>query len=158
MSEGKLFFGGVPVGPDVEKLRKAIKAEAGLVIRHSDIAKVISEDPKASRYRTIIASWRKTVEREQFLRIEAEVGIGYRVLTPEQAVSRSSKDIELMSNASRKATVRVEMIDTVALPDQIKSQHALVRRHAHMINDTFRQVRKEIAAPEPTKAALQVVK
>jgi hypothetical protein len=158
MADSKLFFGGIPVRPDVEKLMKSIAIEAGRLVTHSEIVRVLRLDPKSSRYRTVVTSWRKTIEREKFLRLDGESGVGYRVLTPEQAISRSAKDIEHVSNASRKTTVRIEMIDTMSLSDQSKDQHALVRRHAHMINDTCRQVRKEIAAPSPTASAVRLVK
>lgn len=153
MSEQKIFSGGIPVRPDVERLKKAISIEPGELIEHSVIEKVLGLNRKMNRYRTIISSWRKTIEREYLLRLDGEAGVGYRVLNPEQAVSRSAKDIDYITNQTRKAAVRVEMIDTTELPEQSKSQHSLIRRQAHLLNDAARQARKEIAAPLPTEAA-----
>lgn len=53
-------FGGIPVEPEVKKLREQIEvARDGRLIPHEVIERILGLDHRSHRYRTIISRWRR---------------------------------------------------------------------------------------------------
>lgn len=116
---GKLFFGGVPTGPEVDKLLEKFGAPEPGVISHEQIEGVIGQRRDSSRYHTIVTQWRRRLLKDRNLDTSAELGVGVRILSEPERVDVSAKDL---CGASRKAikayrrasVIRSEMLDEVS--------------------------------------------
>jgi hypothetical protein len=72
------FFRGIPTKVDVDALVAAIGVpEAGTEIKHDDIAKIINQPVRSYRYCTVVSAWRKRLERENNVLLQALTGVGY---------------------------------------------------------------------------------
>jgi hypothetical protein len=83
----KMFFGGVPVDPEVKMLRSHFGVPVhGQVIAHEDCETVLGLDRKSSRYKTVIHAWRSSLKRSDNIEFIALPGEGFRVLFDDERV------------------------------------------------------------------------
>ena len=72
---------GRTTAPDRDALKARFQdLQPGDMINYTDIEETINEDRKSNRYRSVVGQWRKSLEREFNLLLEAENNVGYRVL------------------------------------------------------------------------------
>ena len=127
MSDSKMFFGGLPPGPDVNKLAQHFDdLRHGQIIPHDELAAVIGLDHRAHRYRSIIAAWRKTLKLDEGIEMQAIRGVGLRVMSdPERVdahVAKTSVGIRVIGRAG-KDLARVPR-DTLPTPVRAKADNA----------------------------------
>ncbi len=82
MSEQILVEGGVPVAPDVNRIRETFPdkdLEVGQVIYHGEMETLIGESQRSARYRTVTNKWRSEVEYASGKVILAARGVGFEV-------------------------------------------------------------------------------
>ena len=76
-----LYFNGIPTSLDVEKLRDAFGVPVpGTVLTHEQIEAVLGQERTSCRYKTVLNSWRKKLERESNILFRALHGAGIEVL------------------------------------------------------------------------------
>jgi hypothetical protein len=114
----KVFFGGVPTEGDVKKLRETFKdISPGVAVTHAGISASISVEPKTSRYRTVVAAWRKSLMTIDNLDLVALPGIGYRCLTAPERVAESIKGFHQGTNKQVRSVQRTLTIRRSELED-----------------------------------------
>lgn len=145
----KLFRGGVPVAPEVNRLM-ALGTEPGLVISYEDAEQVIGVRREETRFLTVTQAWRKRVFREHRIRIKTEGG-SFRFLTASESLALSVNDMHRVGRAVGRTVVRAEAIDHTALDDREMQRHALLRRNAAALLDAAQTACKDIVPPKPVR-------
>jgi hypothetical protein len=152
-----VFRGGVPTGPDVERLMKAFPAKPGDRIAAGAIAAVLGLDPQSPRFRTVTGKWRAKLHREQGLRLTL-AGKVFHVLTAPEQVNEVVHDINRVTRAAARAYVEANIIDVAALSDTEKRQHYLVCREIKAIAEETKRAQIEVAGPKPLQSSMRLVK
>jgi len=93
MSDGNVFFGGVPTEPDVRKLVDRFGTPEPGIIAHEDVEAVLGHGRLTSRYRTVVWVWRRRLFRQSNIDMIAEPGVGFRVLTSGERVDVCVRDL-----------------------------------------------------------------
>lgn len=143
----RLFRGGVPTGPDVEKLM-ALGVSPGDRVLYDDVERLLGLKRASNRWHSVTIAWRKRLFREQHIQTEAD-GEAFVILTADQAVSSAIKHMTGIGRAAGRVVVRVETIDQAALSPRALDQHVLVRRHAAAVLVSTRDACKAVAPPRP---------
>jgi hypothetical protein len=87
MTGKELYFGGVPVGPDVDRLDVEYQELTHeQVLTHEELSGAIGYSIKSSRYRTVVTAWRKRLFDERGIELQAVRGLGLRVMTNSQRI------------------------------------------------------------------------
>lgn len=110
-THSKVFFGGVPVGPEVNRLidQFGVPSE-GQTITHAEIEQTTGAAYRSCRFRTIVAHWRKRLFKEHNLDSVAEIGVGIRFLNPVERVTVCATQLIRTSRAVRRGFVRTSTI------------------------------------------------
>lgn len=123
---GKMFWNGVPTAPDVNRLMKAYPVEmmrAGWAVGYNDVADVINVGPNESRFKSVTLAWRKNLERDYNIILQAGTPTGcFSVLAePEKVGLSRSKLRSAINNARRSmrvsAAVNLDELDESARKD-----------------------------------------
>jgi hypothetical protein len=118
--KGKLFFGGVPTAPDVNRLLKEYPGDVlvtGTVIPYEDIAAVINVQVEANRFKSVTGAWRKALENDFNIILKAGSPPGsFVVLSNGEKVDYSRGKLRSAVRASRRslkisATVDLSQLD-----------------------------------------------
>lgn len=128
MIESKLYFRGVPVGPDVDRLIKELGSlkRDGRVITHEEMERVLDLKRDKSRYRTVLTAYRKRAWDlyEVSLSGRRAMGKGYRCLTADSTVEEAQK--HLSSTGKR---VRKSYIEVTTMPDgELSVDHLILKK------------------------------
>lgn len=116
--EGKVFFGGVPTDPEVQRLKDTYAIpEVGQVISYDEVAAVIGCDRKGARFKTVTLRWRSQMERDYGIIIGVRRGIGFVVLNPREKVGLSASKLEAGIKSIKRSNKVVSMVDRAELTD-----------------------------------------
>ena len=130
-----VFMGGVPTDIDVEKIRKAVIPEPGVLVPYSVLAAVTELDPKSCRFTTVVRAWRNELRREKNLLTEGVRNEGIMVLAPNRRVDHvgrgTRKGVRALQRA-RAVAVRTER-DGLA-PERIRALDHNTRLLGSMLN------------------------
>lgn len=122
-----LYFGGVPVAPDVDLLIKALGSPSpGDDIDHEKIEEILGLKRAAHRYRTVTQRWMATLWDDRNVRVVGRRG-GFRCLLPHERLDQSER--QRTKGARRLAQAVKEAITTP--PEQLAS-HEVLRREQLM--------------------------
>lgn len=149
---GKLFLGGIPTRPDVQRLMEAFKTEPGTVIDYADVEVILGITRDQARFRTVTDAWRAQLQRE-FARQTIAEGGTFRVLTPEQQVSHGVKRMTMHGRAIRKTVIGTERIEVSKLTGDALRTHTLLRRHGAALFNAAKEACREIAVSKPVSGA-----
>lgn len=144
----KLFFGGVPTGPEVDRLMNAISLEAGARVSYEQVEKITGVRATEHRFRTVTSAWRKRVFREKALEIKAEGGF-FVILTADEALTNGITSFHKVGRALGRASVKVSVINETELSSERASTKRLLQKEIGAVADAARRAAKEIAAPKP---------
>lgn len=144
----ELFSGGMPTGPDVDALMRAVDPKPGETYLHDDLAAIIGvdrHDQKGEhRYRTVVNAWRKRLFREKGVDFRVEKQVGYYVLQDHERVSEGIKDWKSSTRRLKKAGNRIGLANTENLDEtqRAQKQHAerLILAQVQAAEDGRRQV------------------
>ena len=121
----KMFFGGMPTGPDVRKLMKAFAAlSEGDEITHESVESVLEIVRRDSRYKTVTTAWRRQLLKDRNIELAAIANIGFRALTPSERVSGAVAGIRY---GVRKVARSVNKVTSVETTDPL-----LIHKRDHM--------------------------
>jgi hypothetical protein len=154
-----LYFGGIPTGPDVDKLMAAFDLAPGVTAPYSEIEALIGLDRHQSRFRTITNVWRKRCLRDRGLESVAE-GTAFRFLTADQALDQRVNDLHRIGRMTGRSLTKAGFIDPDSLssPQRVEKLR-LVRREAAALLAAAQASAKVIAPPGPKPSgALRIVK
>ena len=144
----KLFFGGVPTGPEVDRLMKSLTIEAGQRVPYSTVEELTGLSASENRFRAVTNAWRKRVFREKALEVKAEGGC-FIILTPDEALTHGITAFHRVGRALGRANVKVSVINETQLTTERATTKRLLQREIGMVADAARRAAKEIAAPKP---------
>ncbi len=134
----KVFFGGVPTEPDVKKLIGAYGSPAeGTVLPYDELSEVLQLSRRSSRFRTVITAWRKQLLKEYNLDSKARVGEGIVILTPEQRVEESGKNLLSSARQVRRGFVRASTVPTARLDGISRQKHDHMMRIGRVMHDAI---------------------
>lgn len=115
------FFGGVPTAPDVQKLIDQLGVpEVGTLIAYDTLAGVIRSHPDSSRFISVITAWRKRLDREHNVIMDAVPNKGYKILDPKGRVAQSSNRLKSGMRKVRRAADVALRTDAATLTDDEK--------------------------------------
>ncbi len=153
----KLFFGGLPTEPEVNRIRSAYpdaELTVGQVIPYDNIAAIIGAAYKSNRFRSITNVWRKKVEKETNKIIGTEPGVGFVVLSESQKVNLSGSKLRSAARFARRSYMVASRTDV----KQLSEEEA--RRLTHQINVTAKiiasaQLKTKKQLPDMTNGKVQ---
>lgn len=153
----KMFFGGMPTGPDVRKLIAAFgKPTPGTEITHEEIEAVLSITRKESRYSVVTLAWRKQLLKDDSIDIGAVNGIGFRALIDSERVSNGVSGVQQGARKQMRSIKRATMLET-ANPELQKKQE-LLTRYGIALQGEVNTMLKQIAAPKPAEQMPRLVR
>jgi len=147
----KPYFGGVPYGPDIKRLKDAYpitQMKQGDVIAYEDVGQIIREQPKTDRFYAVTLSWRKQIEKEAGFFVEpAGDGATFKVLDEKEKLQLSNKKDRIACRYNRRSLIVLKHIDTAGLSGDEK------RIHQFMLEKTgkmmaINQMKQPQALPE----------
>lgn len=127
MNNTKLFFGGVPVAPDVSKLIEHFGiTKPGDHIPHEQVETALGLDRKKNRYRTVTRAWCNALWEQYNVRQIVRHG-GFETLTPEKRMDYAEyqgiKGVRRLNQAVK---------EVVTTPVSELSEHQQ-RRHTNLL-------------------------
>ena len=113
------FAVGMPTAVDVTRLMEAFGVPSeGTRISYEDIERLLSVTPRQSRFWSVTAAWRRKLEREHNLLIEAVPGEGFDVLTNRGRVGFTARDFKSGLRKVTRAGERAAKTSRVQLSPQ----------------------------------------
>lgn len=149
---GKLFFGGVPMAPDVERLIETFAVPEPGLIEHSSIEAVIRETRGTRRYDKIVKRWRERLFKEHNVATWAEPGEGVRVLTPQEWSERTRWKGRRVVREAVEGTNFGAALPADKLDDIQRRRHEHTMKFFHFLGQSalaaHRDLRKALRSPE----------
>lgn len=137
MEKGKVYFGGIPTEPDVNKLMDKFPVNMlnpGFEITYEEVAKVIDEKIGSSRWRSVTNAWRNKMESKynKYVSCSSRKSDGgdetygvFVVLTEGGKVQLGGKKVKSAARAARKAVRVLTNVSYKALKDEEKRDYDL---------------------------------
>lgn len=151
----KLFFGGVPTGPEVDRLMKGLVIEAGAKIPYETVEQITGTRASEHRFRSVTNAWRKRVFREKALEVKAEGGC-FVILTPDEALTHGISAFHRVGRALGRTNVKVSVINETQLSSERAATKRLLQREIGLVSDAARRAAKEIASPKPVSSVVRL--
>ena len=154
MSNGKLFLGGRPTGPDVRRLMDKYKDTTnGDQISLEEIATEIGLDIRDTRFRTVIDKFRKTLRKERNLVTDRPHGEGVLVVLQEN--QREGNGLGRIRQGMRKiirahvdiADTDVSKLKTTEERDRLMRTKRLTEKLAHDGRTSVNEIVSHLAPP-----------
>ena len=122
-----MYFGGIPTGPDVERLMEAYPVDGlvpGVIIPYVDTGKAIHSDVRSSRWKTITNAWRRKLENESNIIIECDpLSASFYVLSEGEKVGLSRKKLRSSVKLARRSMVVSAQVDIKQLSVEQRKDH-----------------------------------
>lgn len=151
----KIFLGGVPTGPEVERLMKEVEAGPGIEVSYETVEQLIDVKRTDHRFRSVTNSWRKRLFREKALEVKAEGG-RFLMLTPDEALSSGINAFHKVGRALGRTSVKVAVINEAGLTPARAETKRLMQREIEAVTDATRKAVKTIAAPKPVSTVVRL--
>lgn len=129
-NKAKLFFGGVPTAPDVERIVKAIGIPEPGLIPHSALEEIVGCGYRSARYRSVVSAWRTRLRKEHNIGTDAEPGEGIRVLTAKEWSERQSRQHRGAVRHAVRVHNEAVLVPVADLDDVTR------RKHDHLLRAT----------------------
>ena len=158
MTESKLYWRGVPVGPDVDVLDRHFNGLThGQVLAHDDLSDVMGYSRGSSRYRSVINAWRRQLLREHGIELQSVRSIGLRVMTdPERVdahVDKAALGIRKIARAGKSLSAIPRSTLTTAA--RTKADHAQILIASMRLDASA--FKSELQAPKPAPQSPRLV-
>lgn len=132
-----VFFGGVPTGPDVNKLVAAFPAEvltSGYKIPYDEVSKIIGYDQKTSRWRSVTNAWRKKIEKDCNIFIRCDSAEHeFIVLSEGGKVQLSGDKLRSAVTSARRSISILTAVELKKLSDDERKQYDFHTSRAGLI-------------------------
>lgn len=151
----KLFLGGVPTGPEVDRLMVGLAIESGTRVPYGQVEELTGLSVKEHRFRTVTNAWRKRVFREKALEVKAEGGC-FVILTPDEALTNGISSFHRVGRALGRTNAKVSVINEAELSSERAATKRLLQREIGLVSDAARRAAKEIAAPKPVSTIVRL--
>jgi hypothetical protein len=121
MGKGKIYFGGIPTGPDVNRLVDAFKVQEmnlGDLIPYEKVSEIIGQGQNSSRWRSITNAWRKKIENEHNIIIRCDnEKPAFRLIKEGEKVKYSSEKICSAAKAARRSLAILTVVNLKELTE-----------------------------------------
>jgi hypothetical protein len=147
---GKMFDGGLPTSPDVDKLIEKYGVPGdGFTVEYDELAELIEAPVGSNRFRGVIARWRRRLERDHNVLLEAMWGSHYQYAGPKRRVDICGSQFKAGARKVEKAGVRAQRTEKAELnQDEIRTLD-----HVALNAAAFRAARlsmpKQLVLPDP---------
>lgn len=142
----EIYKGGMPYGPDVEKLDlKFPRPAEGQVIPHDDFEEVLGMKSGSKRYYAVINSWRKKLRATRDIDTEWDRGVGLKILTPADRLSCGERDFRRSVRATARAVKRTLSTDRDRLDSVGQRRYDHIATRVRPFLEDMRRVRKELS-------------
>ena len=148
-------FGGIPVEPDLRRLREAFpKIEPDQIITYEEVAAVIGLPVGPGRFRTVTGAWRRELLRtHNFVLAVHTPGKSWRRLTEkERSQTYNGKGWQRGAKISIRHTLDMGQVDTSEFDENDRRLHDHRQRAMTAWMDGTRKTVKEIAPPKPVES------
>lgn len=123
MTRANVFFGGVPVQPDVKRLLDHFgRPVAGQRFPYEEICNVLQLDRSRTRWTTVTNAWRKTVYSLYNVLIGCVPGEAFIALNESERLSAGVGKYKSGIRCVRKAYVTVSGCDSAKLSEEEKNR------------------------------------
>lgn len=147
-----VFRGGIPSGPDVEKLMKAFGVPDPGIITHDSIEKIIDQQKETYRYVSVVMAWRKKLFREYNVHVVGERGVGYRILSEPERVDFARHGLAKNAKHVMRQHQAALLINIGKLDEVARKKHDHVMRAsaamANAVQNTERELTNALRPPE----------
>lgn len=151
----RMFLGGVPTGPEVDRLIKEIEARAGVEVTYEQVERITGVRQRENRFRSVTAAWRKRMFREKGIEVKAEGG-RFLMLTPDEALSSGISSFHKAGRALGRTSIKISVINETELAPARAETKRLLQRELDVVTDAARRAAKAIAAPKPVAASQRI--
>ena len=148
-----LFFGGIPLAPDVKKLEEAFGVpEEDLHISWDEMETVLGMERKSNRFKSVWAAWSKQLFAEHNVVMKSiGNGQGVKALIPDDRIKLSVNWLEQSAKRIRRAIKVADQTDDHRLSDEsIKVKLSIVKMREIKM-DLYRSVQPK-QLPDATQA------
>ena len=141
--EASVYFGGIPVAPDVEKLFVMFEVpDPGTLITYAEIEEVIEIRRERTRFTTVVTAWRKKLLDDHNRVTEAVRNEGILVLTPKRRVRHVVNKNKSIFRQARKTYGIAVRTDPTELDDIEKKKLEANARCAQITCDAYKKSKK----------------
>lgn len=143
--KGKLFGGGLPTKIDVDELLNRFGTpQPGTLIRYGDIEEVIGVEKGTYRWGSVIAAWRRRLERDHDLILKARAGEGFDVLDAHGRVHFAADKHRSGMRAFARAASVAERTDRSELSSEERGALDFVAKIGGVVRTAVANERKRI--------------
>jgi len=151
----KTYFGGMPTGPDVRKLTKAVGCPAeGSLITHEQLEQILEETRTSGRYRVVVTAWRKKLLADHNVDTEAEHGQGLRVLRAEERISKGIQGVQAGVRKQLRSIKRADRVQTDN--DDLLKKQTILRRYGAALAQEAGGMLRQIQPPKPAEQQIRL--
>ena len=155
MSESKLFFGGVPVGPDVDLLERTfpdLKHEQ--VLTHDELSAIIGYSRPSPRYWSVMKAWKDRLFEYRKIEMITVRSVGYRVMTsPERADHHVAKAYSKIKEVVKESNM-IAAVPRDELPRHVQEKADNARTFISKMGIDLGAFRKTVLGPpKPAETA-----
>ena len=136
MADATLFRNGVPTAPDVKKLLETFPVQSmqeGQILTYNDVAQAIGVHVRSSRFKTVTAAWRKTLEQTTSIVLKTLAGQGYMVANDRSKLDMAVGKYSTATKMMAKAVVITTKIDTAKLDSSERETMTKLQKNAGLI-------------------------
>ena len=125
--ENKLYFGGIPTEPDVNRLIDAFSVDdlkPGTQISYNETARIINQKVRTYRWKTVTTSWRKKLENDyNIILVCIPESQAFEVLTEPGKVKLSRSKLRSSVRLARRSIDVSGRVNLKALSDEERKAH-----------------------------------
>lgn len=144
----RIYLGGVPTRPDVERLLAELNAEPGTSIAFEEVEGIIGVGWQSARFTTVTGAWRRHLFREKGIQVKREGG-AFHLLTADGSQDECVRGLGKVVRSARRLRIRVDVIDQRKLSKERRERQRLLSREVQAIEETAAKSRMLLAAPNP---------
>ena len=108
MEAHELFFGGIPLEPDLDRLDAAYpNLQAGDYLPYEEIGKIIQAPYRENRWCTVTRAWRQRLIEKRNLVLSPAKGVAFYVLSDEQTLEAAPCAVTFVARKLRRERRKV---------------------------------------------------
>ena len=159
MSDKELFFGGVPVGPDVDALDMAFPdLKHDQILTHDEVSSVVDYPWRSSRYRTVLSAWRKRLFEERQIELQAIRSVGLKVMTNTERVECHIGKAASGIKTIVKAGERIAAVPRKGLSSDATKRAEHAQMYISRMGFDFSKFKRELPAQKPAQPVYHFLK
>lgn len=149
-----IFNGGVSTEPEVNELLEKIGVPAvGDQISYQRITDIIGVPRSTSRWSSVVAAWRRKLERVHNIILFAVPNEGFQAMNNSERVNYGSKKFKGGIDYITRAVVVVQKTDRAGLSDDEKKAADYIQNTGTSLRQAERLAARSLAYPELDKGA-----